>query len=54
MGIPQILILALYMLSLGVELAKHGETKVMKYDFGGKMLATMIVIGLLIWGGFFK
>lgn len=54
MGIPQILILALYMLSLDVELAKHGETKVMKYDFGGKMLATMIVIGLLIRGGFFK
>lgn len=54
MGMPQILILAIYMLSLGNELAKHGDTKVIKYNFGGKLLVTMIVIGLLIWGGFFK
>ena len=54
MGIPQILILALYMLSLGAELANDGKTEVRKYNFGGKLLVTMIVIGLLIWGGFFK
>ena len=54
MRIPQILIIALYMLSLGLNLAKDGEPKDGTYHFGAAFIATAIIFAILIWGGFFK
>jgi hypothetical protein len=54
MGVPQIILCALYTLSLGIHLAKHGEPKNDKYNFFGSFITVAIIIGLLLWGGFFK
>lgn len=54
MGTPQIIICVLYTLGLGINLAKHGEPKNDKYNFFSSCITVAIVIGLLIWGGYFK
>jgi hypothetical protein len=54
MRIPQILIIALYTLSLGICLAKDGEPRDGTYNFGSALIATAIIFAILIWGGFFK
>ena len=54
MRIPQILMIALYMLSLGIYLAKDGEPKGGTYSFWTAFVATAIIFAILIWGGFFK
>lgn len=54
MGIPQILMIAIYMLSLGMHLAGHGKPRAGAYNFWSALIATAIVFALLIWGGFFK
>jgi hypothetical protein len=50
---PQIIFLALTFLALGSSLAKHGEPKNGTYNFGTQLVAEIIIIGLLYWGGFF-
>lgn len=54
MRIPQILIICLYMLDLGATLANHGKTELKEYNFGSRLVSCIIVIGLLVWGGFFS
>lgn len=54
MGVPQIMIIALYMLSLGINLANHGKEKNDKYNFWSSLLACVLIFALLNWGGFFK
>lgn len=51
MGVPQIIVIVLYALSLGVSLCKHGEYS--KNNFFYSLVSVAIVFGLLIWGGFF-
>lgn len=53
MGIPQIIMICLYMLVIGENLAKDGEPRDSNYSFFGSLLGTAIVTGLLWWGGFF-
>lgn len=53
LGIPQIIILAIYLLSLGASLANHGNEKISKTNFGEHLIIVMINLGLLYWGGFF-
>ena len=52
-GIPQIILIAWYVLSLGVTLAKHGEPRDGKYNFLTNLIITAIVFLILWWGGFF-
>jgi hypothetical protein len=54
MGVPQIILCALYTLSLGIHLAKNGEPRTGNYGFFSSLFTVAVVIGLLIWGGFFK
>ncbi|WP_158644416.1 hypothetical protein [Clostridium ihumii] len=54
MGIPQIIIIVLLCLSLGMSLAKHGEERTDKYNFLTSLVATGIEVAILIWGGFFS
>lgn len=47
------ILLGLTTLSTGVHLAKHGEPKVGTWNFGHAIIADIITLGLLYWGGFF-
>jgi hypothetical protein len=53
MNIPQIIVIILFGLSIGIDLAKHGQRKVGSYNLWHTLIATAIWVGLLIWGGFF-
>ena len=53
-GICQILLCALYAISLGVCLAKHGEPKTGKYSFWTGLISVGLEMTLLILGGFFS
>ena len=50
---PQIAVIVLYALSLGITLAKHGEPQ-SPYNFWTSLLGVAIAVGLLIAGGLFK
>ena len=51
--IPQILFLVLLCMGLGQHLAKNGEQRADKYNFGLALICTVIEVALLTWGGFF-
>ena len=53
MDYPQIIYIALSFMGSGMHLAKNGETREEKYHFGKDLLARMVILGLLYWGGFF-
>lgn len=53
MGLPQILLLIIYAGSLGMHLAYHGKCEVRTYSFWKALFNFMVIMGLLIWGGFF-
>ena len=51
MGAPQIIYIILIVFSLGVVAAKNGEPS--EHDILSSLISTVIVSGLLYWGGFF-
>jgi hypothetical protein len=53
LGIWQIVILVLMVLTLGVALGKHGQERE-PYNFWLSLIATGIEFLILSWGGFFK
>jgi len=53
LGIPQLIILGLVILSWGIHIAKHGDPKVTKWNFWLDLISSTINLGLLWWGGFF-
>lgn len=54
MGAPQIILIIIYVLGLGISLAQHGEIKTKKENFWTSLFAVAVVIALLICGGFFS
>lgn len=52
--LPQLLLLALYVLSLGIHLAQHGQPKKGNESFPAGFVAVALQVGLLYWGGFFN
>ena len=54
MGIPQIIMIVIYGIGLGIHLAKNGEPREDKYSFGIELIAVICEVGLLYWGGFFS
>ena len=52
--IPQLIYIALSLISLGIILAKHGEVKDGKHNFFTSLLLTVLVYWLLYEGGFFN
>ena len=52
-GWPQGILLAIYILSVGICMARYGEPKHDTYDLIDVMIAPGIVLALLYWGGFF-
>jgi hypothetical protein len=51
--LPQIIYLCLALLGLGISMAKHGQSK-SNYHFGVDLISSLLVLGLLYWGGFFN
>ena len=54
MGIPQIIIIVLFAMDLGLSLAKHGEDKEGKYNFWESLICVIINFFILYCGGFFS
>lgn len=54
MGVPQLIVIVLYALSLGINMAYHGKPKEGKYSLPATIFSAAIMFTLLIWGGFFK
>ena len=52
MGAPQIIIIVLHALKVGVNLARQGQPIESKYDVVTSSISTGIVIAVLYWGGF--
>lgn len=50
-GIPQIIIICLMAMGLGVSLARHGEPR-SEHDFGVALGSVALHAFLLWWGGF--
>jgi hypothetical protein len=53
MGIPQIIFIILVGMSLLINLFNHDEPKNQRYNFFEAVFSNGIMVGLLIWGGFF-
>jgi hypothetical protein len=54
LGLPQIIYIGLTLIGLGITMVKHGQPKSGKENFWTTFVATVIVFGLLYWGGFFN
>ncbi len=52
-GEPQIIFLAIQFAGMGVSLANYGKPRTGNVGFIDLIVAPAIVLGLLIWGGFF-
>jgi hypothetical protein len=52
MQAPQIIIIVLIAISLVVNLLRNGESR--KFSFVSALFDSAIVVGVLIWGGFFS
>ena len=53
MKAPQIIMIIIMAMNLGINLVKNGEPKNETYSFSISLVSVVINIGLLIWGGFF-
>ena len=51
MGTPQIIFIVIASIELLVHAAKHGERR--EFNIFAKIIDTAVLVGLLIWGGFF-
>lgn len=52
-GIPQIIVIVLYSISLCLAANQHGKPRDGEHNFWVSLIGTGIIIGLLVWGGFF-
>ena len=50
---PQITMIVIMAISLGINLANAGKTKVESYNFGMTLIGTIIQVFILKAGGFF-
>lgn len=53
MGIPQVIMIVLYAITLLLSAYNHGKPHEYNQSFWGSLVGVAIVFGLLIWGGFF-
>lgn len=53
LGVPQIIVIVLFTLSLGMSLADDGKMKTKKESFFASLISSGIMLFLLYWGGFF-
>jgi len=53
MGVPQIIIIVLYAITLLLSAYNHGKSYERNQNFWASLIGVAILFGLLIWGGFF-
>ena len=53
MGVPQYLYLALWLIGAGAGMVRHGTPKEGKNDFWADLITSLLIMGILYWGGFF-
>lgn len=53
MNAPQIIVIVLYSMSVGIELVMHGTPKTGSHSAWVAIIDAALMIGLLKWGGFF-
>ena len=54
MHTPQIIVIVLISMNFGIELIKHGQPKEGNHNVFIKLIDVGVLVGLLIWGGFFS
>lgn len=54
LGIPQIILTAMYILPLASHAIHHGESKKVEYNFWAALIVTAFIISMLALGGFYK
>jgi hypothetical protein len=54
MGTPQIIVMIILVLGLGISMEKHGKDRTGKENFLIQLISTIIMAILLWWGGFWK
>ena len=50
--IPQLIVISIGMINLGMEISKHGKQETKKYNWWASLLATLIYWTILYYGGF--
>lgn len=53
MKAPQIIMITVLAMGLGITLVKNGEPKDGEYSFLTTIISTVIEVAILWWGGFF-
>lgn len=53
MGIPQILMIILFSMSIGMSAVEHGKPKTGNNSVWSSVIGVAIEVALLWWGGFF-
>lgn len=53
MGWPQVTVIVLYGLSIGVSLALHGKPRTGRHNVGAALIGSAFVLAPLYFGGFF-
>jgi len=53
MKTPQIIVLVIYVINLLVSANRHGKPRTPD-NFWTDLVALIIMVGLLLWGGFFR
>jgi len=51
---PQMIIVALWFIGLGIQTQKHGKPQTGRHNFWTSLAAVAITAALLWWGGFFS
>jgi LPXTG-motif cell wall-anchored protein len=53
MHTPQIIMIILIVLGVGVDLERHGKPKTGEHNIGWSLFGAAVTVALLWWGGFF-
>ncbi len=54
LGVPQILVIVIYVMQLVRALDNNGKIEEHKVNFGISVISKIIIFSLLYWGGFFN
>ena len=54
MKAPQIIMIVWMAINLVLQMILNGETTEQKHSFGSQLIGTLILVGILYWGGFWN
>ena len=53
MGAPQIIVIIIYAMAIGIEATRHGQPKEGNHNVLTTLISVAINVAILWWGGFF-